>query len=128
MKREEIIRMLEGFPYDREDYWIMTGAAMVLYGIREETSDIDMGCSSKLADIMEAEGYLYKVMDDGSRWFKIGKDIELFENWLDDSVVTVEGFPVISIQGLIRTKQSMKREKDARDLALIKEYLEGRKK
>ena len=36
--------------------WMITGSAMVLYGIREQTHDIDLGCTKQLADRLEAEG------------------------------------------------------------------------
>ena len=124
MNKQDIIEKLNAFPYDKKDYWVITGGAMVLYGFREETHDIDLGCTSSLADQLEADGFLYKVTADGNRWFKIGQDIEAFENWLSDTVVSVEDIPVISIPGLIEMKQRLGREKDLRDIGLINSYLE----
>ena len=123
MNRNDIIEKLKRFPYDRKEYWVITGAAMVLYGIRELIHDIDMGCTPEMADRLEEEGYLYKYTPDGNRWFKIGDDIEVFENWLFDKVVSVEGIPVISVKGLMKMKQKLGREKDKRDLRLIEEYM-----
>ena len=123
MNRNDIIEKLKRFPYDRKEYWVITGGAMVLYGIRELTHDIDMGCTPEMADRLEEDGYLYKVTEDGNRWFKIDDHIEVFENWLFDEVVSVEDIPVISIKGLIEMKQRLGREKDKRDLELIEEYM-----
>lgn len=125
MNRNDIIEKLKMFPYDSKDYWVITGAAMVLYGIREVTHDIDMGCTADMADKLEKAGYLYKITSDGNRRFKIGDDIEVFENWLFDKVVTVEGIPVISVKGLMEMKQKLGREKDKRDIRLIEEYIHG---
>ena len=50
MNKQDIISRLKDFPYSREEYWVITGSAMVLYGIREQTHDIDMGCTSAMAD------------------------------------------------------------------------------
>lgn len=125
MNRNDIIEKLKMFPYDSKDYWVITGAAMVLYGIREVTHDIDMGCTADMADKLEKAGYLYKITSDGNRRFKIGDDIEVFENWLFGKVVSVEGIPVISIIGLIEMKQKLGREKDKRDIRLIEEYIHG---
>ena len=47
MDKAEIIKELEAFPYSREDYWVLAGSAMALYGIKEQTSDIDLGCNRK---------------------------------------------------------------------------------
>ena len=123
MKKADIIEKLRSFPYDAKDYWVITGGAMAMYGIREETSDIDLGCTSEMADRLEKDGFLYKVKPDGTRSFRIGTDIEVFENWLYDSVEQVDGIPVISIPGLIKMKQTIGREKDERDLRLIDEYI-----
>ena len=123
MKKADIIEKLRSFPYDTKDYWVITGGAMAMYGIREETSDIDLGCTSELADRLEKDGFLYQIKPDGTRWFRIGSDIEVYENWLYDSVELVDGIPVISIPGLIAMKQTIGREKDMRDLKLIDEYL-----
>ena len=96
---------------------------MVLYDIREQTADIDLGCSGRLADLLEADGYLFRRMENGKRWFKYGEHIELFEGWLLDSIGTVNGFHIISIHGLIEMKQELGRDKDKRDIELIKAFL-----
>ena len=122
MNRQEIIAELRAFPYDRADYWVLTGGAMVLYGIRSETSDIDLGCSKALADRLEADGYLCGTRQNGKRRFRYGACIEIFEGWLNDRIGTVDGVPVISIEGLIEMKRALGREKDRRDLALIEAF------
>ena len=123
MDRQDIIDRLRAFPYDRGEYWVITGGAMVMYGFREQTSDIDLGCSKNMADQMETDGWLYRIQDNGRRWFKYGEDIEVFEGWLEDTVQDVEGISVISVKGLIEMKRSMGREKDLRDIALIENNL-----
>ena len=53
MDRQEILNRLMAFPYDRDEYWVITGSAMVMYGIKEHAGDIDLGCSVKMADLLE---------------------------------------------------------------------------
>lgn len=126
MDRREILEKLREFPYGRGEYWVITGGAMVLYGIREQTHDVDLGCTRAMADHLEADGFVPSRTADGKRKFRYGDDVEIFEDWLRGTVETVEGFPVISIGGLIQMKEELGREKDRRDLALIREYLEKR--
>ena len=125
MDKQEIISKLNEFPYSRDEYWVITGNAMVLYGIRGETHDIDIGCTSAMADKLEREGYPYKLTESGNRRFKYGDDIEIFENWICGSKEYVENIPVISIDGLVKMKQELGREKDLKDIALIKAFCEG---
>ncbi|MBR0207851.1 MAG: hypothetical protein IJQ43_03025 [Oscillospiraceae bacterium] len=123
MDKQGILNCLSAFPYDRNEYWVVTGGAMVLYGIREQTADIDLGCSKRLADHLEADGFLFRRTDEGKRWFKYGERIEIFEEWIKDTVETVCGFHVVSIQGLIEMKQDLGRDKDKKDIESIKAFL-----
>ena len=123
MNRQEILDQLKAFPYDRNEYWVITGSAMVIYGIREQAGDIDLGCSTKMADLLESDGYLFGRTKDGNRWFKVGKSIEIYESWLFDSVIEIDGFQVISLDGLIEMKKNIGRVKDFRDVELIEAFL-----
>ncbi len=123
MKKNDVLDALRAFPYDKGEYWLITGGAMVAYGFREETGDVDLGCTSPLADRLEADGYLYKTLPDGRRQFRYGEDIEIFENWLCDGTAEIEGFRVVTPKGLIEMKRALGREKDLRDIALIEAAL-----
>lgn len=122
MKKSDILRRLQELDFDPTQYWIITGAAMVLYGIRAETGDIDMGCTTALADLLEARGYPTVKRADGSHRITIGDDVEIFENWLYDKVECYENIPLLSPQGLIEMKRFLGREKDLRDIALIEDW------
>lgn len=63
------------------------------------------------------------LSESGNRHFKYGDRIEVFENWLNDTVTLIEDVPVITIAGLIEMKKELGRAKDYNDIALIKEYL-----
>ncbi|MBP5399800.1 MAG: hypothetical protein J6Y53_05240 [Alphaproteobacteria bacterium] len=123
MDKQEILNCLSSFPYDCKEYWLVTGAAMVLYGIKKQTADIDLGCTSELADKLEAEGYLLRKTKDGKRYFKYGNNIEIFEEWLCDTVKIIDKIPVVSIKGLIEIKQNLGREKDMKDIELIRSFI-----
>ena len=122
MDKLEIIHLLKEAAFDSGEYWVTSGAAMVLYGIRDRTRDIDLGCTSQMADKLEKEGYSAEILHDGSRRIVFSETVELFENWLEDRAVLLEGLPVVSLDGLIRMKETLGREKDRQDILLINEY------
>ena len=126
MRKSEIVEKLRAFPFDPSEYWVITGGAMVLYGLREETHDIDLGCTAAMADALEKQGYDCRRTSDGKRALQLGADIEVFETWLYDKVVFVDEVPVISIPGLLEMKRRLGREKDVRDVALIEEYMKNK--
>lgn len=126
MNRTEIMQRLEGLKFDRAGYWLVAGGAMVLYGLREETGDIDLGCRSELADELERQGCPVTHMSDGTRKIQFEAGIELFENWLYDRVEYVEGIPVISLRGLLAMKRALGREKDQADIKRMEDFIQKR--
>lgn len=123
LNRQEIVGLLRETALDKTAYWVTSGAAMVLYGLRDRTRDIDLGCTTSMADRLEQKGYPVEILQDGSRKIAFSDRIELFENWLEGGIVLLEGLPVVSLEGLLRMKEALGREKDLEDIRLIKEQL-----
>ena len=119
MVKEDIIKRLMDLNFPITDYWLITGGAMVLYGLRDATNDIDLGCSKSLADMLEKNGFTTTRLSDGTRKITIADDIEIFEDWIFDKAEIREGISVISLKGLLEMKKSLGREKDLKDIELI---------
>lgn len=120
--KKDIIERLNTQLFISKDYWVITGAAMVLYGIKEETKDIDLGAGSKFIDEFISLGYEYSFCSDGTRKV-VFEEFEIFENWIYDTTTLIDDIPVISLNGLIEMKTQIGREKDFRDIEAIKEFM-----
>ena len=92
---------------------------MVLHGFRAQTHDIDLGCSTLLADKLEQQGYTVSRYEDGTRKILYSEDVEIFENWVEGTVEIISGVPVVCVDGLIQMKKKLGRDKDLTDIALI---------
>ena len=114
-----LLQRLRELPFPQQEYWVVAGAAMVLHGFRPRTHDIDLGCSTLLADELEKRGYAVSRCEDGTRRIAYAEDVELFENWLEGTVEIVSGVPVVCVDGLVQMKKALGREKDLADIALI---------
>ena len=123
LRKEDVIRLLKQLPFDESEYWVASGAALVLCGVREETRDIDLGCTSAPNERLVREGYAENRFPDGSRRIIYSDEIEIFENRIEGETVMTEGFPAVSLDGIIRMKEKLGREKDLKDIALIKEFM-----
>jgi len=123
MTKSDIIKRLQMLNFASGEYWLITGGAMVLYGLRDTANDIDLGCSKALADMLENSGYATSVLEDGTRKICVAEDIEIFEEWLFDEVDIRDGVPVISLKGLLEMKKSLGRKKDIDDIKLIEKAL-----
>jgi len=114
-----LLQRLQALPFSKEEYWVVAGGAMVLHGFRPQTHDIDLVCSTRLADELERQGFAVTRCDDGSRKISYSENIEIFENWMEGAVEIISGVPVVGVDGLIRMKKKLGREKDLADIALI---------
>lgn len=118
--KQSLIQRLEELSFPDKEYWVVAGGAMVLHGFKPQTRDIDLGCSTLLADKLEQQGYIVTRYDDGTRKILYSEDIEIFENWLEGKVEVISGIPVVCVDGLIQMKKKLGREKDLADIALMK--------
>ena len=119
MNKSEIEQRLAELQLDPAQYWVLAGGAMVMHGFREETTDIDLGCTTDLADELQRRGVPEEELIDGTRKLVLSHDIELFENWCYGQIIRINDIPVISIDGLLQMKRELGREKDLRDIQLI---------
>ena len=117
--KQSLSQRLKELSFPEKEYWVVAGGAMVLHGLRPQTHDIDLGCSTLLADKLEQQGYCVSHCEDGTRKIVYSEDIEIFENWIDGNIEIINGVPVVSVDGLIQMKKKLGRDKDLADIALI---------
>lgn len=89
--KENIIKILKDMDLPKDEYWITSGAALVLHGVKEKTSDIDLGCTTNLAEHFIKLGCKYRILEDDSRIVEINNTVEILENWFVDEIEFVEG-------------------------------------
>lgn len=78
MNKENIIRSLNESGLDLVTVWVTCCAAMVMYNLRESTSDINLGCSNDCFEIL-IENYKDKrTWPDGMRSIEYN-NIEIFK-------------------------------------------------
>jgi len=114
-----LLQRLQELPFPEKEYWVVAGGAMVLHGFRSQTHDIDLGCTTCLADKLERLGYTVFRCEDGTRKILYSDDVEFFENWIAGTVEIISGVPVVCVEGLIQMKRNLGREKDLADIDQI---------
>ena len=125
MNREEIIKILNEFNFDSKEYIVISGAAMVLYGIKDTTHDIDISVTEKyyryLEDNYDCE--IERQDEYGNNVYYIGKYLNFGKLYYTENKDFVEGFPIQRVKDIIDLKKMLGREKDKKDLELIDMYL-----
>lgn len=122
LRKSQIKSILENVPFPQDSYWILMGAAMVLYGIKDETNDIDMGCTDALFERIRHAGYPVTVNRMGKEKIRFSNEITIYKNWEYEDIIFIDGLPVCDINTIIKDKRNLAREKDLMDLQLIARY------
>lgn len=121
--KEDIMKILKDMNLPLNEYWITSGAGLVIHGVKETTRDIDLGCTKNLIEHFIKKGCKYKIASDYSRIVEVDEKVEILENWLVDEIVYIDGFPVGSLESIKKQKAQLGREKDIKDIKLIDEHI-----
>ena len=125
MKRKEIIDKLKQYNLDVKRYIIISGTAMVLYGIKEDTPDIDISITEDYEEEL-LENYLAVLEHtnpNGTHAYIINDELNFGIRYYSENKNFIDGLPVQKIEDILSLKQMLNREKDQKDIRLIKEYI-----
>lgn len=123
MNNKDIIDTLNKYHLDNNRYMVISGAAMVLYGIKPNTSDIDIAVD---------EDYYEELLNKYDCVLEQGKDniyyingiINFAKNYYNkEEIVYINNIPVQNVNSIIKLKKELNRDKDIIDLGLIDKYL-----
>jgi hypothetical protein len=62
--KRDIIKILKDINLPLSEYWITSGAALVIHGVKDSTHDIDLGCTTKLIEHFLKKGCKYRVIQE----------------------------------------------------------------
>ena len=126
MDRKEIIEKLKKYDLDCKRYLVISGTAMVIHGIKEETPDIDIAVSPSLEEEM-LEDYLaileHTNPDDGLFAYIIDNELNFGQKYYSEEKEYIEGLPVQRIEDILKLKAKLNRPKDEQDIKLIKKFM-----
>jgi len=127
--KRSAIEMVKRLAPPDGQYIVIGGGVMEVLGLRE-TNDLDIVVSHKAYKHYKNKGWKEFIQDDGKRLLShhgyqimetyVGKNI----NQLRARSFSIQGVPFMAVQDLIAAKQRIGRNKDLRDIALLKSYLQ----
>jgi len=123
LNKNSIIKMLNDLNLPPSEYWITSGSALVMHGVKQYTKDIDLGCTNSLWDFFLQNGHMFKVGKDNSKIMQINEYVEVIKEYYVEEIEFVEGLPTGSLKSIKKQKESLGREKDIIDIKLIDEYI-----
>ena len=127
MNKKDIINYLKKYDFDSNEYIVISGAAMVILGIKEETNDIDIAVSKKYYNYLlnNYDCKFDKFNEYNHACYFIDNIINFGIDYYNKNKDFISGIPIQTKENLIKLKKSLNREKDILDLEKIKEFYEG---
>ena len=128
MNRQEIIRRLRNLKLPKNDYYILSGASLVLRGIREICSDIDLCISEELFSDVKDRLKMTPDKLNSCNFYQLGDTLEIVVDKKDHfNMEEGDEFNLENIKTILAFKESRNLPKDQQDIANIKKYLNKRK-
>lgn len=118
MTKEEILKKLEILSGDKDDFIVISGASMVVQGVKEETGDIDIAVNDKFIKKYESISKVKKVYL-GNNVYEY-KDFDFSKNFYNkDEVININGYNFSTLEDIRNLKKFLNRPKDRKDITKI---------
>ncbi|MCI5879331.1 MAG: hypothetical protein MRZ34_00895 [Bacillales bacterium] len=125
MNKKDIIDTLKKYNFDSTKYIVISSAAMVLLGIKDTTKDIDIAVSDDYYEYL-LKNYNCKferINEYGKKVYFIHDIINFSSTYYKNNRLIIEEIPIQTANDILELKLFLKREKDYKDIKLIKEYI-----
>lgn len=125
MTEKEIYKILEKYNFPKDEFIILSGAALVLNGIRSKTNDIDIAVTPKLYDYLLASYNCEEEnhVDNECKAYLINNEINFGRLYYTEEYDIINGYKVQKLSDIVSLKKSLNRPKDKKDLERIDNYL-----
>ncbi len=123
--RKDIFDILNSYNFDKNEYIVLSGSSMVVHGVKDTTSDIDISVSKKLYDELlknyncTLEKHDYK---DNVDIYYIDDVINFSTNFYNKETEIIDGIRFQTLDSIIEMKKDFNRAKDIADIERINTY------
>ena len=125
MKKIELLNLLEELVFPKDEYYVLSGASLVLRGIREEANDLDLCISEELFNQIKDKFNLIQEKKNECGFYKINDNLEIVVDKKDDFKMEIgENYNLEDLQTILDFKIKRNKPKDQKDIENIKKYLE----
>ena|SRR5699024_1343809 len=125
MKKIELLNLLEELNFPKDEYYVLSGASLVLRGIREEANDLDLCISEELFKQIKDKYNLTEEKKNECGFYKINDNLEIVVDKKEDFNMEIgEKYNLENLQTILDFKLKRNLSKDQKDIENIKIYLE----
>ena len=125
MKKIELLNLLKELNFPKDEYYVLSGASLVLRGIREESNDLDLCISEELFNQIKDKFNLTEEKKNECGFYKINDNLEIVVDKKEDFKIEIgEKYNLEDLQTILDFKIKRNKPKDQKDIENIKKHLE----
>lgn len=119
MNKKEVLKTLKEYELNKDEIIILSTAALVLKGIKENCNDIDIAVSEEYYK----ELFKYRPKLKCEKVYTIDDKIDFGTNYYDSKAERNNGYLIQTPLEVLKLKEKLNRTKDKQDINLINNYL-----
>ena len=124
MNKIELLNLLEELNFPKDEYYVLSGASLVLRGIREEANDLDLCISEELFKQIKDKYNLTEEKKNECGFYKINDNLEIVVDKKEDFKMEIgKKYNLEDLQTILEFKIRRNKPKDKEDIESIKKYL-----
>ena len=125
MKKIELLNLLKELNFPKDEYYVLSGASLVLRGIRKEANDLDLCISEELFNEIKDKYNLAEGNKNECGFYKINDNLEIVVDKKEDFKMEIgEKYNLEDLQTILDFKIKRNKPKDQKDIENIKKHLE----
>ena len=123
MNKEELLNLVESLNMPRDEYYILGGGSLVMFGIKDKTADLDLCVSEELFARLKEEYNLDEKDKNECGFYHISDIIEVIPNPKDEfTCEEIEGYQVEELKRILEFKKKRNALKDQPYIEKITNY------
>lgn len=123
MNKKEIIDYLNKYNFPSNEYLVISGAAMVMLGIKDKTNDIDIAVTEKLYDtLLGYDECIFETKDKNDDDVYFIDKLNFGKMYFSNDRIYINNIPVQTTKQIKNLKIKLNRPKDRLDLELINNF------
>ena len=125
MNKEELLKLVESLNIPKDEYYILGGGSLVMFGIKETTSDLDLCVSNELFAKLKEKYNLDENNKNECGFYQISDIIEIIPNPKEEfTAQEIDGYKVEELKRILEFKKKRNAPKDKLYIEKITQYLE----
>ena len=124
MNKEELKKLVDSLDLPKDEYYILSSGSLALYDLRKNARDLDLCVSKELFKDLKEKFNIDEKDKNSCGFYKINDLIECIPE--DKKSFTRdfrEGYPVETLESILKFKKNLMREKDIEDIENIEKFL-----